>query len=330
MSRIFDALRRAGVEQTGVAYPDVRSLATEVFGATMAPAPAEPETSNETLEELPLPVAIAEHRTLMQEAVAAASANSAGTAVSPLQEFEREEATHAVNAFPMLQISVPASSRVVVLSDPETLAAEKFRFVAVRLRQMRQARRLKKVVITSMIPEEGKSLVSSNLAAALAQKQERVLLIDGDLRRPTQANVFGIGRVAGLSEWLESGPAAVSNIYQMNPAGFWMMPAGIPAARSLELLQSPRLPELMKRLETMFDWIIVDSPPLLPLADTTVWTRCTDGTLLVTREGKTEKAHLNEGLEMLKNSNLLGVVINGCTRHEQKYYYQYYSAKGTK
>ena len=90
-------------------------------------------------------------------------------------------------------------------------------------------------------------------------------------------------------------------------------------------MQSGRLPTLLARLKPLFDWIIVDSPPLLPLADTTVWTRFTDGTLLVAREGKTEKKPLERGLEIIKRSDLLGVVLNGCTDTDHDSYYQRYS-----
>jgi Mrp family chromosome partitioning ATPase len=91
-------------------------------------------------------------------------------------------------------------------------------------------------------------------------------------------------------------------------------------------MQSGRLTQLMEQLSTMFDWIVVDSPPLLPLADTTVWARLTDGTLLVAREGKTEKAPLQRGLEILQKADLLGVVLNGCSSSDYQNYYQRYSS----
>ncbi len=207
--------------------------------------------------------------------------------------------------------------------EPDSLAAEKFRFLGVRLRQLQQNRPLKKVLITSTIPEEGKSLVSANLAGVLAQRKQKVLLIEGDLRRPTLSQQFGLGRLAGLAEWLQSRQQTASNIYQLGGPGFWLMPAGDPPANPLELMQSGRLSKLMMQLATMFDWIIVDSPPLLPLADTTVWARLTDGTLLVAREGRTEKSALLSGLEILKKSDLLGVVLNGCSKSETNYYQRY-------
>jgi capsular exopolysaccharide synthesis family protein len=189
---------------------------------------------------------------------------------------------------------------------------------------------LKKILVTSTIPEEGKSLVSANVAGVLARRKQRVLLIEGDMRRPVLAQQFGLGRLAGLAEWLQDGTQIASNIYHLGGLGFWLMPAGNPPANPIELMQSGRLSELMRQLAPMFDWIIVDSPPLLPLADATVWARVTDGTLLVVRDGITEKARLQRGLEILKKSDLLGVVLNGCTNPSHKTYYHPYSSSKTK
>jgi Mrp family chromosome partitioning ATPase len=108
------------------------------------------------------------------------------------------------------------------------------------------------------------------------------------------------------------------------------MPAGHPPANVLELMQSGRLSALIQQLKDSFDWIIVDSPPLLPLADTTVWARLTDGTLLVTRQGITQKGPLQRGLEMIKKSDLLGVVLNGCSDTDHEDYYRRYSPPGSK
>ena len=303
MSRIFDALQRSGTEQTGVEYPDMVAVATEVFEAP------KDELSTERVRRGP------------------AVAMQTSTIHSEVHE---ERDFGAPTEFPSLEVAVTPSSRLVFLSEPDSLAAEKFRFLGVRLRQLRQTRPLKKVLITSTIPEEGKSLVSANLAGVLAQRRHKVLLIEGDLRRPVLAQRFGLEKLAGLGEWLQSGEQAVSNIYRLEGPGFWLMPAGVPPTNPLELMQSGRLSHLMGQLAMMFDWIIVDSPPLLPLADTTVWARLTDGTLLVAREGKTEKTQLQQGLDSLKKSDLLGVVLNGSTSSDHKNYYQRYSPSATK
>jgi capsular exopolysaccharide synthesis family protein len=228
--------------------------------------------------------------------------------------------------FPSLETSIGTSSRLVFLTEPESLAAEKFRFLGVRLRQLQQSRPLKKLLITSTIPEEGKSTVSANLAGVLARrKKQKVLLLEGDLRRPVLGEKMGLKNLPGAAEWLQSDLHTVSNVYRLDEPGFWFMPAGTPPANPLELMQFGRLTELMTLLAAYFDWIVVDSPPLLPLADTTVWSRVTDGMLLVVREGKTEKAQLKQGLEVLKKSQLLGVVLNGGTHPNHKNYYQRYT-----
>jgi len=298
LSRIFEALQRLGTEQSGVEYPDMVAVATEVFEAPQG----------ERFADRPREAAESE----------------GAEAFSSAADAQQRAAVAAID-FPSLQISVTPASRLVFLLEPDSLAAEKFRFLGVRLRQMRQNRPLKRVLITSTIPEEGKSLVSANLAGVLAQRKQKVLLIEGDLRRPVLSEQFGVGTLAGLGEWLQSGSQTLSNIYKLEGPGFWLMPAGNPPGNPLELMQSGRLSLLMNQLAGIFDWIIVDSPPLLPLADTTVWARVTEGTLLVAREAKTERTQLMQGLELLKKSDLLGVVLNGCTQSDHKNYYQRYS-----
>lgn len=235
-----------------------------------------------------------------------------------------------IGEFPSLRISVAQSSRLVSLTSKESLGAEKFRFLGVRLRQLQQSRPLKKILITSTIAEEGKSLVSANLATTLARKQQqKVLLIDGDLRRPVLGQQFGLGNLAGISEWLKGDSAQVNNIYHLEGPGFWFMPAGHPPENPLELMQSGKLAELLEQLTMSFDWVIIDSPPVLPLADTSVWSRLVDGVLLVAREGKTEKKELQRGLKALEQANLLGVVLNSCSNTDHSNYYQRYGAAGT-
>jgi capsular exopolysaccharide synthesis family protein len=287
MSRIFDALQRSGTEQSGVEYPDLISVVNEVFEA---PREQRPRADSTTILE-PHPDQPAAEQPVPAQPIAFPLAN--------FQDPTTEPFTNAAD-FQSLEVSVMPSSRLVFLTEPDSLAAEKFRFLGVRLRQIQQNRPLKKVLVTSTIPEEGKSTVSANLAGVLARRKQRVLLIEGDLRRPTLAPQFGLGRLAGLGEWLQSGRRTLANVYRLEGPDFWFMPAGNPPENPLELLQSGRLSELMTQFENLFDWIIVDSPPLLPLADTTVWARVTDGTLLVAREGKSERKQLQRGLEVLK------------------------------
>lgn len=308
MSHIFDALQRSGAEQSGVEYPDLISVVTEVF--EIKPGPTEKPQNAEGLPKVDLP--------------------SFDLAVQPDEQLvPRNPGSQELSEFPALTVSLTNSSRLVYFTEPDSLAAEKIRFLGVRLRQLRQTRAVKKVLVTSTIPEEGKSFIAANLAGVLARRKQRVLLIDGDLRRPTLAQQFGLGALAGLGEWLQGNHSTASNIYHLDGPNFWIMTAGMPPSNPLELMQSGGLSRLMDQLAAMFDWIIVDSPPLLPLADTTVWARLTDGILLVARQGTTRKSMLQRGLEMIKKSDLLGVVVNGCTDSNASNYYQAYTVPRT-
>ena len=312
MSRLFDALQRSATEQSGIEYPDMISV---VSGLEL---PAEQDEHAEpVIERLQL---VADR---LQGASAPTDESKDNVAI------DNTPTDNTPLDFPSRDIFITPDSRLVFLTEPGSLAAEKFRFLGVRLRHLRQSRPLKKILVTSSIPEEGKSLVSANLAGVLARRKQRVLLIEGDLRRPSLVHQFGLKGLTGLGEWLRSGQQKASNIYYLPKTNFWLLPAGHPPENPLELMQSGRLAEFMRQVESLFDWIIVDSPPLLPLADTSVWGRLTDGTLLVAREGKTEKTALQEGVEILKKSDLLGIVLNGCTNLNHRSYYHYYSPPAT-
>src|SRR6266566_2042097 len=296
MSNLFDAFQRSEAEVAGLEGSGFE-LATELLRAAelkiRGPVVGlDPERTLDTREETP----------------AAAPAST--------EDLER---------CPLLAVSIREESHLVSVADEGSLGAEKFRFLAVRLRQLRQNRPLKKVLITSTIPQEGKSTVAANLACTLARrKQHKTLLLEGDLRRPNISHQFGIGRHPGLCEWL-SGKTDSINIYKLQGLGLWILPAGAAPENPLELMQSGKLSQLMEQLEAWFDWIVIDSPPVLPLADTSLWSRVSDGILLVTRKGTTEKQQLQRGLEAIEKSKLLGALVNSSSNASHADYYQRYS-----
>jgi capsular exopolysaccharide synthesis family protein len=243
------------------------------------------------------------------------TAETAATAL-PVADFDD---------FPTVNVSLRPGSRLFCLTQRESLGAEKFRFLGVRLRQLQQNRALKRILVTSTIPEEGKSTISGNLACTLARKrQQKVLLIDGDLRRPSLNRLLGLDRMTGLSEYLKGEASLREPLYRVEEAGFWFLPAGTPPENPLDLMNSARYNALLERLSGWFDWIVIDTPPVLPLADTSVWAKAADGILLVTREGTTRKRHLQRGIAALDAAKLLGVVINSTHSTEHDNYYQHY------
>lgn len=300
MSRIFDALQRSGTEQSGVAYDDMMTMVADVFEA--------PRTQSQIV---------------LEDAV---SAIPEGISDLPPGNSSPQQCEEDVNPpeFHMVEAWPVASRKLVYFSEPNGMAAEKFRFLGVRLRQMQQSRSLKKLLITSSIPQEGKSTVAANLACTLARRgQRRTLLLDGDLRRPTIAKIFGLGNIAGISEWLQDEAGPTTCIHQLKGTRLCILPAGAPPKQPLELMQSAKMSGIMKRLSTWFDWIVIDSPPILPLADTSIWLRMADGALLVARQGVSQRALLKRGLEGLDSSKLLGTVLNGATsKIASDYYYQ--------
>jgi capsular exopolysaccharide synthesis family protein len=296
MSKIFEALQRSEAERSGTSFPESSSLATELLQRAELASTGVP------------------------------AAEVVPTRIIPAEIAREEFSGNELAECPRIPIRILPGSRLVCLSDGESLAAEKFRFLGVRLRQLQQNRPLKKILITSTIPEEGKSVVSGNLAAVLARrKQQRTLLLEGDLRRPVLGARFGLGKLSGLTEWLRGEARPMASIYHLEGAGFWFLPAGHPAENPLELMQSGKLSALIEQLTAAFDWIIIDSPPVLPLADTSLWSRLVDGVLLVAREGVTQKRQLKRGLEALDQSKLLGMVLNGSTNSDHENYYQRYS-----
>src|SRR5208283_2400518 len=198
MSQIFDALRRSEAERSG-------SDLTGLSDAT------------ELLE-------LAERQGGTRQVVHRA-------------KDERQTESIGIDQFRQFQsvrVLVPPQSKLVCITDEESLAAEKFRFLSVRLRHLQQKRSLKSVLITSSMSEEGKSTVAANLACTMACKQQqRILLLEGDQRRPTLAQQFGLGRVPGLSEMLAGNPSQAMNIYQLEGLGFWILPAGNPPSNPL-------------------------------------------------------------------------------------------------
>jgi capsular exopolysaccharide synthesis family protein len=315
MSHIFDALQRAETERSGVELDDF-ALANELLriAETELPAavvqPQTPPAAESKAPEIPIPAI-----RIPQPAFGEPGLVDAG--VPPR--------TNVFEQFESLPVVMPPSSKLVSVTEKDGLAAEKFRFIAVKLRQLQQSRLLKKLLITSTIPEEGKTMVSANLACTLARrKQQKTLLLEGDLRRPTLARQFGMGRVPGLSEYLQGEADVTKSIYRLDALGLWILPAGRAPQNPLELMQAGKLSPLMDQLTTWFDWILIDSPPVLPLADTSIWAKVADGILLVARPGKTEKHHLQEGVEALDHSKLLGALINSSANvARSNYHYRY-------
>jgi len=228
---------------------------------------------------------------------------------------------------PSLTISPGAESRLVVFTDNLSAGAEKFRIFASRLRQLQQRRAIKKLLISSSVKDEGKTVMATNAAMALAKLKQRVLLIDGDCHQPSVAKMLGVGSFVGLSEWWHSGEPIANYLRRIEGVPLWFLGPGRLFDQPLEMLQSPKLAELLNELGSSFDWVIIDSPPMAPVADSSVWSTLTDGTVLVARQGKTPMKVLEKVLDSVDESKLIGLVLNEASDPDRAYYSEYYSQR---
>lgn len=254
------------------------------------------------------------------EAHAAAAGPSAWAAALSVASPDRAPETAPEPVFPTFTPQPGAASRLVCWNQWEDNAAEAFRQLAAKLLHLRERchpeRRLQTVLCTSSLPREGKSIVAANLALALARTSgHRTLLLDGDLRQPAQVQLWGVEDGAGLADWIhhaDPSPIPAPPVRRLGETSAHLLPAGAVgrATQPLAFLESPRAAQLLMMLNSWFPWVIIDAPPLLPVADAHAWARMADGVLLVTRAGVSRKAQVREALRSLDSRNLLGLVVN--------------------
>lgn len=225
----------------------------------------------------------------------------------------------------VLEAKPGPDARLVTFAEGEGLAAERFRLLRARLRHLQEKSQLKKIVITSGVPNDGKTLVSSNLVVSLAKHNaQRVLLLEGDLRKPVLSERFGHSGLRGISEWAQQDLPIHQFIYRFAESELFFLPAGAPTHDPLKILNSVRFVEVLNKLGSCFDWVVIDAPPLFPVADVHFWSKHADGILLVIRQGNTSKKVLQMGLKTLDGANLLGIALNDVSAAERGRYQQYY------
>jgi capsular exopolysaccharide synthesis family protein len=224
-------------------------------------------------------------------------------------------------------MDIPSQSHLIALTEPRCLAAEKFRVLVTRLQNLRKERELKSLLVTSSVINEGKTFVAGNLAVTLANHSgSRVLLVEGDLHRPALASLLGLTGLQGLSHWWSGGKGNIAQyVYRVNGMPLWFLGAGEACDQPSQILQSAEFTEALAQLSGAFDWILVDSPPMLPTVDVNLWSRLVDGMLLVVREGVAPIRALEQGLASVDKPKLVGIVLNeaselGRTKYADPYY----------
>src|SRR5260370_9838275 len=174
-----------------------------------------------------------------------------------------------------------------------------------RLAVVNRQRQSKPRLHTSSIKPERKSVWSANIAISLATMQKGVLLFEGDFHQSSLADLLGAGEPSGLEGWWRTDRPVVNYLAKMRTLPLWFLAAGRPFPQTPEMLQSLRLGTLLNQLAATFDWVIIDSPPLAPLADATVWASLADATLLVVRLKRTPTKVFDKMLDSMDRLNRL-------------------------
>lgn len=235
----------------------------------------------------------------------------------------RHEAREPFENVERIILTITSQKHILTCGDDHAVGAEKFRVLRQRLQKIRADRPLTKLLVSSAVPQEGKTLVAVNLAFSLARVSRRVLLVDADLRHPGVHEMLGLGAVHGLTEYLRGEIDDHKAMKRLDPWNLYYMPAGRSSGTPGELLQSPRMTQLMNRLGRAFEWIVVDTAPITLFADSPHLASMVDGSLLVVRLGVTPADVMQEAVAALEGNYIAGVVINGDTEN-RSHQYDYY------
>ncbi len=223
---------------------------------------------------------------------------------------------------------VAPESHLIDLDRLHEMPGEEFRSLRTRLNHIQGQQNIHTILVTSASPAEGKTFTAANLAMAQAQLAENaVLLADFDLRRPVVHNLFQAERSPGLSDYLLDGVPLENAIKRIGNTNLYFLPAGSPVKNPLELLNLRQVKTLVQSLPRIFNWVIIDTPPLLFSADANLLSTITDGVLMVVRIGATTYDNVIRAMQSLCENNVLGIVANGARASELYSKYTYYYSK---
>jgi len=304
MSRVHDALRKAEQSLAGSpARPD-------------AAAPEAPPAIGSPVEAPPPPSA---------GRVSSAVQVAARTVYAP-QETPMEGLLAKVEEIPFR----PSPEALLIdPMHPHEAPTEEFRSLRTRLNHMQSLQPIHTAVVTSPSPAEGKSFAAVNLALSEAQLAGNpTLLCDFDFRRPIVHNLLQTGRAPGITDYLQGKIELHQAIRRLAGTNLYIMPAGEAVINPLELLNLKEVKQMLDHLPRLFNWIILDSPPLLFAADANLLATLCHGTILVVRIGTTTIDSVTRAMQSLCQNNVLGIVVNGARRGElyskYTYYHSYY------
>ncbi|MDP3029165.1 MAG: polysaccharide biosynthesis tyrosine autokinase [Deltaproteobacteria bacterium] len=218
---------------------------------------------------------------------------------------------------------------IFMTSDPKSAIAESFRTIRTGLMLSSAAKQLKVILVTSATPNEGKTTTAANLAVAMSQMGERVLIVDGDMRRHNLHELFGLNNELGISDVImDYGNLSKAIISTDKHPNLDIISAGMQAPNPSELLGSEKMKEFIAQMRERYDRVILDSPPIFAFSDSLILSSLADGVIIVVWGGKTSRDIIQKSMQPLKgiSAKILGAVLNKIdTTRKDSYYYPYYS-----
>lgn len=210
------------------------------------------------------------------------------------------------------------------MDDMDPIAAEQYRVLYTKLENISLKQSYKVFSVTSAVKGEGKTVTSLNLAYVMAHDfKKKVVLVELDLRKPSLLNYFsGKNGSGSISDAIRGEADTMSVILRIEGTSLYLIPAVRSTSSSAELLGSQKIKAVIKELKREFDYVIIDSPPILHMADMNIIARIVDGLILVVRAGKTPKDVVVKAARSLQNANIVGIVLNGAEVSLNKYYYR--------
>ncbi len=214
-------------------------------------------------------------------------------------------------------------------SDEHAYGTEEFRTLRSRLYQIREKDPVKKILVTSALPKEGKTFVAANLAQVLVRQHgRRVLLIDADLRAARLHVTLGTAAAPGLAEYLLGELDEFGVMQRGVMENLFFVPSGRKISNPAELVANGRLKVLLNRVEALFDWIVIDSPPAVPVSDAQLLAGYCDGVLMVVRSHATPYDVARKACQEFNDRHMIGVVLNGVNSDSSPYSEYYYGTYG--
>jgi protein-tyrosine kinase len=220
--------------------------------------------------------------------------------------------------------------RLVAITQPNSTYCEEYRSLRTHVLTKSSRQKLQAIVVASVGPAEGKSVTALNLSWLLAQTDGiNALIIDSDLRMPSLTDYLGIETEKGLSEVLSGESTLKDSIIKLEPSGLHLLPGGAPRTDVAELISGPKFKEILREARELFDFVIIDAPPLGIFTDATVLINQSDGALLVLRANRTRYSNVDRVLESLPRERMMGVILNQSedVLDESHYNYGYYKKR---